>query len=138
MSKKPRKIWQLTPPRKASVKVPDTAKKLIQEEGDRFIESTLQSQHIKKNPPDSILGSCKEIYGKWYRSFFHFCAIKQYRCSDDLCPPMEIRFARLEYMGDNQFNLAYFRHTGQWWTIKEGISLEECLREIEINPFLQP
>ncbi len=136
MTKKSRKIWQQSTPRKTSVKIPDAAKKQIQEQCDRFIESTLKPQHLKRNSPDSFLGSCEEISGKWYRSFFHFYAIKQYSRSENL--PIEIRFARLEYRGENQFNLAYFRHTGQWWTIQEGISLEACFREIEINPLLQP
>lgn len=105
MPKKSRKTWQLTPPRKKSVKVPDTVKQQIQEKCDRFIEGTLKPQHLEKKPPDSILGSCEEIYGKWYRSFFHFYAVMRFRPSDDPSPPVENRFARLEYMGDNQFNL---------------------------------
>lgn len=137
MVKKSRKIWQQATPRKTSVKVPDALKKQIQEKCDSFIESTLKPQHLNKNSPDLFFGSCEEIYSKWYRNFFYFYALKQFNSSNNPSP-VEIRFARLEYIGDNQFNLAYFRHTEKWWTIQEDISLEECLMEIEINPLLQP
>ena len=41
-----------------------------------------------------------------------------------------IRFARMEYVGDRSFNLAYFRHTDQWQTILTDLTLDECLKLI--------
>jgi hypothetical protein len=42
----------------------------------------------------------------------------------------ETRFVRLEYAGNREFNVAYMRHTGQWWEILQGLTLEECFDEI--------
>jgi len=38
-----------------------------------------------------------------------------------------VEVGRLQYAGHRQFNLAYFRHTGQWWEIAQLLSIEECL-----------
>ncbi len=35
----------------------------------------------------------------------------------------EARFARLEYAGNEKFNMAYKRHTGQWWEIFQDFTL---------------
>jgi hypothetical protein len=49
----------------------------------------------------------------------------------------EVKFARLEYVGDGRFNMAFLRHTGQWFEFLSETSLDECLEEIKINPLLQ-
>jgi hypothetical protein len=36
----------------------------------------------------------------------------------------------LEYVGDRRFNLAYFRHTGEWWTTDKGLTFDKCLKLI--------
>ena len=53
-------------------------------------------------------------------------------------PRYESKFARLRYAGDERFNLAYFRHTGQWWEVAQLLSLEECLSEIEVGSLFTP
>ena len=37
----------------------------------------------------------------------------------------------MEYIGKNQFNLSYMRHTGQWHEIYSGLSLDECLVKVK-------
>jgi len=49
-----------------------------------------------------------------------------------------VRFARLEYAGEEKFNMAYMRHTGQWWEIFQDLTLDECIDEIRTNPLFQP
>ena len=48
-----------------------------------------------------------------------------------LSASFESKFARLQYAGSGRFNLAYFRHTGEWREIAQLVSLEECLSWIE-------
>lgn len=50
----------------------------------------------------------------------------------------ELNYLRLQYAGDERFNLAYFRHTGQWWEVDQLLSLEECLSEIEAGGLFTP
>jgi hypothetical protein len=78
------------------------------------------------------------LHARWRGPFFYFCS--RY-CSPGpraLSPFFESKFARLQYAGDERFNLAYFRHTGQWWEIAQLLSLEECLAEIEAGGLFTP
>ena len=51
---------------------------------------------------------------------------------------MRSRFARMEYTGQDRFNLSYMRHTGKWWEFYEGLSLDECLVVIRDEPHFAP
>ena len=53
-------------------------------------------------------------------------------------PFFESRFARLQYAGDERFNLAYFRPTGQWWEVAQLLPLQECLSRIEAGGLFTP
>ena len=46
--------------------------------------------------------------------------------------------SNLAYVDKRCFNMAYMRHTGQWWEIRTGLNLEECLKEIKEEGILQP
>lgn len=37
-----------------------------------------------------------------------------------------------------RFELAYFRHTGKWFTVFRGLTAAECFREIEENEVFWP
>jgi len=53
-------------------------------------------------------------------------------------PSFEDKFARLEYVGGDKFNLAYMRYTEQWQEIAYGISLDEALAMIKDSGLVQP
>jgi hypothetical protein len=36
--------------------------------------------------------------------------------------------------GDDKFNMAYMRHTGQWWEIFQKLTLGRCIEEIIKRP----
>ena len=48
-----------------------------------------------------------------------------------ISPTFDTGFAPMEYIGKNQFNLSYMRHTGQWHEIYSGLSLDECLVKVK-------
>lgn len=78
-------------------------------------------------PKDPQWNYVVDILTKWYQRYFYFGST--YRCPNPNCISefFESRFARLEYVGNRKFNLAYMRHAGQWWGIFQGLSLQECL-----------
>jgi hypothetical protein len=43
-----------------------------------------------------------------------------------------------EHVAELRFDIMRRRHTGQWWRIYSAASLDEALRSIETNMFLQP
>lgn len=46
----------------------------------------------------------------------------------------EMEIARLGWIGGDDYNLAYFRHTGKWHDCLSG-SLDKCLKAVKDNEF---
>jgi hypothetical protein len=47
-------------------------------------------------------------------------------------------FARMEYAGNDRFNLSYMRHTGAWFEIYTSLSVDECLVAVRDDPHFLP
>lgn len=43
-------------------------------------------------------------------------------------------FARLTYKAPGVYDLAYFRHTGQWFTVAYDIPLQQCFEWVKKDP----
>lgn len=126
-----------TPTKQAKPQVPATEKQLITEQCNQLIETELKPKYIQP-PSDKSWQYIKDIFGKWDRNYYYFCCIYKLTDPERSSESFEEKFARLEYVTPDKFNLAYFRHTGKWWEINQEISLEKCLAEIKINPLLHP
>lgn len=130
-----RKGWVWAPAKPSKPAISEAEKKRAETLGQELLER-MKPQWIQ--PPSEEWGYVSDVYGKWYRSYYYFCALYRYPTPKFIRPEAEQRFARLEYAGPDQFHLAYFRHTGQWWQVYENLSLEACLREIETNSIFLP
>ena len=135
--KKPPKMWIYSPPKSSKPKVPVDLKTEVTEQAERLLVEW-RPQYIKPPPPGYQFNYIVELYSKWFRSYFYLCA--KYACPGPtaLAPSFEARFARLEYVGDRQFNLAFMRHTGQWVETEQGLTIDQCLRSIREDGFYQP
>jgi hypothetical protein len=49
-----------------------------------------------------------------------------------------VRHTRMTLTGFGKFDLAYFRHTGKWFTVYRGLTAADCFREIEENEIFWP
>lgn len=78
-----------------------------------------------------------DLFTKWYHSYFYFCATYACPHPDAISPTFEARFARIGYQGPERLNLAYMRHTGQWWEYSD-LSMDECLEAIKTEPHFLP
>jgi len=130
--------WVYTPSKQPKPKVPESIKTEVEKKANELVESTLKPQHIKSPPPNTDFNYIVDIYTNWYRSYFYFCA--KYCCPSPnaIALDFEVKFARMEYVGDNKFNLAYMRHTEQWWELYQGLSLDQCLATIKDDPNFMP
>ena len=139
MAKKRKTIWTWvhSPAKPPKPKLTDALKAQVEEAAAPILEK-FRAEHIKPPPDDPQWNYITEIYGKWWRNCFYFCA--QYACPgpNALAPSFETKFARLEYASDERFNLAYMRHTGQWWEIESGLTLDEVLKAVLDWPHCQP
>jgi len=55
-----------------------------------------------------------------------------------ISPTFETKFARMEYVGNNRFALSFMRHTEQWIELYDSLSVDECLKAIQDDPWFQP
>jgi hypothetical protein len=135
---KRRKTWVYAPKKPAPPTVPESFKREVEAKAKALVESVLKPQHVKPPPEDPQFNYIEDIYTKWYRSYFYFCA--QYRSAGPyaLGGQFEIKFARMEYVGDGLFNLAYMRHTGQWFELFTDLPLDACLANIRDGVWFQP
>ena len=136
MAKKKGYSWGYAPDRRIKPQVPDNLKKEVQTKADNLVEKVLKPLYLKPPPEDSEWNYPIELWTKWYRSFFYFTSTWACPGPNAIAPTFENPFARLEYVDNCRFNLAYFRHTDEWWTLYEGLTLDECLKLIgEGGPF---
>ena len=135
---KGRKMWVFSLPKQSKPKVPDAVKTNVEAKANDLIETVLKPNHIKPPSGDERFNYIVDIYSKWYRSYFYFCA--KYACPgpNAISPFFETKFARLEYVDNECFNLSYMRHTGQWWEIYTELSLDESLDAIRDEPHFLP
>ncbi len=133
-----KRMWMPKPKKKTSPKVPELIKAQIKSKANTLIESVLKPKYIEPPPKDNDFNYLIDIFSKWHGRYFYFCS--RYNCPSPraLSPSFEDKFARLEYVGHDLFNLAYKRHTGQWVEIFSDLSLEECFSEIEEGVHFMP
>ena len=137
---KTRKTWVYSPPKPPAPKVPPGVKTDVQQKADELVETILKPKHIQPPPaPDQFQHNyIADIYTKWYRHYFYFCAKYCVPGPNALMPSFEAKFARLEYIGGSRFNLAYMRHTGEWVEVYPNWPLEECLAAVKEDPSFLP
>jgi len=135
--KRPPKTWIYSPPRSSKPKVPKDVKDELTDKAEQLLQAW-RPQYIKPPPPGNQVNYIVELCSKWFRSYFYFCA--KYACPGPtaLSPFFEVRFTRLEYVGDRRFNLAFMRHTGQWVETEQGLTVNEGLRSVKEDGFYQP
>lgn len=125
-----RKTWVYSPPKqkKKSSKVPEEMKQYLQEKGDEIVEKIFKPEYLKPVPEEQTHNHIIDIYTKWYRNYFYFCV--KYQCSpDSSLSSIENKFVRLEYLGDDNFQYSYMRHTGQWWPTHK-MTIDECMKHV--------
>jgi len=126
-------MWVYSPRKPKPPKVPAAFKAEVQAKGDEFVETVLKPRCLQPAPKKPTHNYIGDIYAKWFRSYFYFCAKYIVPGPNALVPFFEAKNARLEYVGDRKFNLAWMRHNGEWVEMEQGITLEKCLVEIKNN-----
>src|SRR5438105_9188941 len=107
---KPKKRWIYSPPKPAKPSVPDALKAEVEAAGQALGEE-LRAKIVKPPPEDLQFNYLIDVWCKWYRSYFYFGGTYASPGPNALSPTFEVRFARMEYVGNRHFNLAYMRHT---------------------------
>jgi hypothetical protein len=135
---KQQKRWVYSPKKAAKPKASDTVKTMVQTKANELVENVLKPQHIQPPPEEPRFNYLVDIYTQWYRNYFYFCGKYHSPGPNAISPYFEIKFARLEYAGQDSYHLAYRRHTGQWWELYQKLSLDECLAAVRDEPHFLP
>ena len=132
------KKWAPSSSRQTKPKVSDSIKSLLKEKADEIVENVIKPNHISPPPTDHDFNYLVDIYTKWYRNYFYFCS--KYNCPSPnaISPSFEVKYARMEYVGNDKFNVSYMRHTEKWGEIYQEISMLESLKVIAEEPYFAP
>ena len=133
-----KKSWQVMPAKKIKPTAPSSTQSLLKEKANKLIEDIIKPKHVQSASITNDHNYIANIYSKWYRNNFYFCATHNCPSSNATYPSFETKFARMEYAADNKFNLAYMRYTGKWFEVSQDISMDECLKLIEEDPIFMP
>jgi len=133
-----KKRWVYSPRKPAGPKVPEGLKQMVKIKADELVKTILIPQYVKTPPEGYQYNYLVNIYTQWYQHYFHFCSTYHSPGPNAIAPSFDLKFARLEYIGGDRFNLAYMRHTGQWHEIIQSISLNDALEMIKEGGIFQP
>jgi hypothetical protein len=116
---------------------PESEKRAINQACEDFIKDVLKPRFLPEIRPTDFNYPI-DIFGKWQGGKYRF--VQRFRSDreDALEPEFDSPFARLEYVSRDRFDLSYFRHTGQWWTVYRGVSLAEALSLLETVGIFHP
>ncbi len=132
---RPAKQWIYS---KASPKtVPDGLRQELSAKAAALIETHLRPKYIQP-PTNPQFNYVIDIFTKWRGRNFYF--MSKYACPgpNRISPHFEIGFARLTFVGGDRFDLAYFRHTGKWWTVFPALTADEALELVRTEGLFHP
>ena len=127
-------IWAKAKPSK----VPDALKRGLSVKANALIEEYIRPEHVKPPPKNPRFNYIEDIFTKWRGRHFYFMAKYASPAPNRISPFFEVGFARLEFIGDNKFDLAYFRHTGKWWPVFSGLTVDEALNCVKSEGLFNP
>jgi hypothetical protein len=131
---KQRKAWMPGPATKATSSLPGTVKDEVDTKARELIETVLKRKHMQPPPEGSQLNSIVDITIKWLGSKCFLLSIYRTPSGETFEP----KFARMDYVGNARFNLAFMRHTGQWVELYAGQTVDECMKAIKDDPWFVP
>jgi hypothetical protein len=136
--KKAYQTWVLTGRKPKPPAVPDLIKAEVEAKANELIEGYLKPEYIKPPPKNWRWNYLTGISTKWHGAFFYL--VGHYACPgpNAISPTFETRFTRMEYAGGRHFHLAYFRHTGKWWEVFQGLTIDDCLDAIGDQVIFHP
>jgi len=134
--KKTIKRWMASPEKSPITKLSEVEKVEIQNYFQPLVDD-FKKEYVTENP-DKESNYPIDIYSKWNQNYFYLCEKFKSEHPNRLVDEFEEKFIRLKPTGKNQFEFSYFRHTGQWFLVAVGLTMEECRDLILSNPNFQP
>lgn len=135
---KQRKAWMFAPEKKPKSSLPGTVKDEVDTKARELVEKVLKPRHIQPPPQGHQWNYITDITTKWIGSTCYFISIYACPGPNALSPIFEEKFARREHVGGARFTLSFMRHTGKWVELYAGLSVDECMKAIQDDPWFVP
>jgi hypothetical protein len=113
-------------------------KQEVDQKATDLIENVLKPKHVQPPPKGHQLNYLVDITTRWLGRKCCFIGVYRSPGPHAISPTFETKFARMGYVGDGKFALAFQRHTGQWVGLYDALSVDECLKAIKDDPWFQP
>lgn len=115
--------------------MPENVKLQINKWAESHVEK-LRSANITKKPPKNQ-NYVADVYYEWTKDRFYLCAKYNSQGPRAISPYFIEKFARLEHIGNDHYQLFAMRHTGNWMPIEVDMPLETCINSMEHNPWFR-
>jgi hypothetical protein len=135
---KQRKAWMSGQAKPAKSALPGTLKDEVDTKATALIETVLKHQHVQPPPEGSQFNYITDIKAKWIGSTCYFISVYACPGPNAIAPTFEEKFARMEYVGDAKFALSFMRHTGKWVELYANVTVNECIKAIQDDPWFMP
>mgnify|MGYP000055969020 CR=1 FL=1 len=122
--KKPQMGWVYSPT------ATKTDKDKISKQFEPIIEEL--KKNLKPIPEPQEYNHCIDVFGKWRGNYLYIKQKFKVGGENRYKDFFDVGIARLEYYGENRFNLSYYRYTGKWEPLYmyQDISFEEAKKAI--------
>jgi len=135
---KQRKAWMPTPGKTPKASLSGTLKDEVDTKAKELVETVLKPKFVQPPPANAQFNYITDITTKWLGSKCYLVSVYACPGSNAISPTLETNFARMEYVGDGKFALSFMRHTEQWVQLHVRLSVDECMKAIQDDPWFQP
>jgi len=110
------------------------SKQAIKARVDQIIEEQMKPETLTRRGRRAAFGDVQELYTKWHGDHLVLFAKRRGgRVAGRQVEDFETKSGRLTIVGVDLFDVAYFRHTGRWWTIQSV-----CTQKTALEYFRKP
>jgi hypothetical protein len=79
-----------------------------------------------------------DIHGAWAAGRYRFMQRYRSGMEHNRDEEFDAAFARIDRVGQDRFDVHWMRHTGRWWRLHAGLTLDEALHVLETDEALHP
>ncbi len=130
-------MWVYSPKKEKPNKISDKIKAEISQKAEELVNE-FKEKFIQEKPTDNDFNYRVNIYTKWNQSYFYFYSTFNCPSPRAISPSFESPFARITYFSNENCTLSYFRHTGKWHEVFEGLTLDQCFETIRKEEIFYP
>ena len=104
---------------------------------ERLIDDFLKPRFLPSIQPTEF-NYPVDILGKWHGAKYRL--IQRYRSGfpDNLGEEFDVPFARLDWISRDCFDIQWHRHTGEWFRVYRGLTLDKAIETLKSDRILQP